>query len=328
MFRFQTESDFNRAQLKAFLREIVATVSRRPNELVSFETVRRSLKIFGENYRGVRPVRVGQIVGSATLRYHDFDRAFLPTQARTKSRWKRVDEAYYEDVALPPVKLYQVGQVYFVRDGHHRVSVAREKGQEFIDAEVIEMKTKVPLTLADLSENMVEIAGMHVDFMEKTQLDQLRPENSIHFSEPGGYIRLIEHIAVHRYYLGIEQKRPIRWQDAVISWYDHLYGPIAAAIRAHNVLGDFPHRTEADLYLWTMDHYYFLREQDESVELEDAVVDFAENFSQRFDKRMLRSVRQAVTTFLGTTELQPVIGTMVSEPHPPEATPPTEERKQ
>ena len=314
-FQFQSESDFNRAHVKAFWREIIAMASRRSNELVSFEVVRRSLKIFGESYRGVQPVLVDHIVGSATLRYHDFDRAFLPTQARTKSRWKRVDEAYYDDVELPPVKLYQVGEVYFVRDGHHRVSVAREKGQIFIDAEVIEMKTAVPLTLGDVNADTVEIAGIHAEFMGKTRLDEVRPGNAIRFTEAGGYVRLIEHIAVHRYFLGIEKKKPARWRDAVVSWFDNLYTPIVQAIRAHKVLRDFPHRTETDLYLWIMDHHYFLREHDENVALEDAVLDFAEHYSQRLDKRLFRSVRQVVTNFVGSAELQPVIGTMVSEPH-------------
>lgn len=317
-FRLQSEGDFDRARFKAFVGEILAAVAHRPNELVSFEAVRRSLKIFGESYRGVRPVPVDHIVGSATLRYHDFDRAFLPIQARTKARWKHIDEAYYEDAGLPPVELYQVGEVYFVRDGHHRVSVARDRGQEYIDAEIIELKARVPLTLADVQDNGVEIAGMRSEFMERTALEKLRPGNDIHFSEPGGYVRLIEHIAVHRYYLGIERKRAIRWEDAVTSWYDRLYTPIVQAVREHNILRDFPGRTEADLYLWIMDHYYYIKERDASVALQDAAVDFARHYSTRLNKRLLRSVRQVVTTFVGSAEPQPLIGTMVSEPHPQE----------
>lgn len=316
--RVQTETDFSRAHFKAFMGDILSKIAHRPNELVSFEAVRRSLKIFGQNYRGVRPVRVDQIVGSATLRYHDFDRAFLPLQTRTKSRWTHVDAAYYDEVELPPVNLYQVGQVYFVRDGHHRVSVAREKGQEFIDAEVIEMQTGVPLTIADIAGGMVEIAGMRAEFMEKTKLDELRPGNGLQFTEPGGFVRLIEHIAVHRYYMGIEQKRPIRWQAAVLSWYDNLYTPIVQSIRDNNILGHFPHRTEADLYLWIMDHYHYLKQEDENIALEDAATHFAQHYSQRLDKRLMRSVRTAVTSFIGNQEFLPLVATMASEPHPTE----------
>ncbi len=310
----RTEADFSRARFKAFLGEIASTLARRPNELMSFEAVKRSLKIFGQNYRGVRPVPLSKIIGSATLRYHDFDRAFLPTQDRTESRWRSIAQAYYDAVDLPPVQLYQVGGVYFVRDGHHRISVAREKKQEYIDAEIIEAQTNVPLT-PDLTAADLELVGEYAEFIEKTRINKLRPDHSIRFSEPGGYARLLEHIAVHRYFMGIEQQRQIRWEDAVIGWYDNVYMPVVQVIRERDILKDFPRRTEADLYLWIMDHHYFLSEQNEQVAVEDAAIDFARRYSQRVDKKLLRGVRQAVADFLGSAGLPPVVGTMVSEPH-------------
>jgi hypothetical protein len=88
---------------------------------------------------------VEQIAGSLN-RYHEFDRAFLPKEDQLASRWQKVDRAFYQDVHLPPVVLYKVGEVYFVVDGHHRVSVAREQGQEFIEAEVRECATRVNIT--------------------------------------------------------------------------------------------------------------------------------------------------------------------------------------
>jgi hypothetical protein len=311
----QTESDFSNARLKAFFHEIGAMLGRRPNELVSFDQVKRSLRTLGEVYRGIKTVPVAQIVGTSTLRYHDFDGAFMPTSARTQSRWRSVDEAYYSDVDLPPVQLYQIGDAYFVRDGHHRVSVARERGQDFIEAEVIEVRTHVPVT-PDLVASDLEIVGEYSDFIEKTRIDKLRPGQSIRFSEPGGYARLIEHIAVHRYYLGEEKKRKIPWFEAVASWFDNLYVPVIATIRTHDILKDFPHRTEADLYLWITDHHYFLNEQDNEVDLEKAALDFAANYSQRFDKRLLNAVKQAVSEFLEGDTLKPMIGTFLSEPAP------------
>jgi hypothetical protein len=314
MFSAQTESDFARARLKAFWREVRAMISRRPNELVSFDEVKRSLKTFGEFYRGIQTVQVDKIIGSATLRYHDFDRAFLPTQNETKSRWRKVDEAFYEDVNLPPVQLYKVGDVYFVRDGHHRISVARERGQAFIDAEVIEVKTRVPVT-PDLLASDIDIVGEYAEFIDKTRIDKIRPDQNIRFSEPGGYARLLEHIAVHRYFLGEERQAKVPWDEAVASWYDHLYLPVIQTIRAHNMLNDFPHRTEADLYLWIMDHHYYLHEQNENVDLENAAVDFAEHYSERLDKRLLNAVKQAVHEFLDGEMLKPMIGSFLSEPH-------------
>ena len=316
-FQVDTESDFARARVKAFFGEIAAMIARRPNEPLSFEAVKRSLKVFGQAYRGVQTVSIDKIVGSATLRYSDFDRAFLPTQTRTKSRWRNIDRLYYQNVDLPPVQLYQIGEFYFVRDGHHRISVARERGQQFIEAELIEVQTRVPLS-PDLTVHDLELAGEYGDFLERTQIDKLRPEQSIKFSEPGGYARLIEHIAVHRYFMGIEKDHKIPWQDAVVSWYDNLYMPAVKVIHEHDMLKEFPRRTDADLYLWIMDHYYFLNEQNENVALEDAAVDFAVHYSQRIDRKLLRSMRQAVAEFLGAEDLMPIEGTMASEPHHPD----------
>jgi len=313
----QTENNFNRARRKAFFAEIAARITGRPNEPLSFDAVKRSLKIFGQAYRGVVTVPVDQIIGSATLRYNDFDRAFLPLQSRTKSRWRSIDRAYLEDVSLPPVQLYQVGEVYFVRDGHHRISVAHERGQSFIDAEVIQVQTRVPLS-PDLTAADLEIVGEYADFIERTQIDKRRPDQTIKFSEPGGYARLIEHIAVHRYFMGEEQQRKIPWAHAVTSWYDTLYLPVIQMVREHNILNDFPRRTETDLYLWIMDHHYYLHEQDENVDLEDAAMDFAEHYSERIDKRLLNAVKQAVNEFFDTESLKPMIATFTSEPHPEE----------
>jgi hypothetical protein len=317
IYQAETEGDFARARARAFFNEIAATIARRPNEPLSFEAVKRSLKVFGQAYRGVQTVQIDKIIGSATLRYNDFDRAFLPTQARTKMRWRNIDRLYYQNVDLPPVQLYQIGEFYFVRDGHHRISVARQRGQQFIEGEVIEVQTRVALS-ADLTAHDLEIVGEYADFLERTQIDQLRPDQVIKFSEPGGYTRLIEHIAVHRYFMGVEQHHRIAWQKAVASWYDNLYLPAVKVIREHNVLKEFPGRTEADLYLWIMDHQYFLSKQDENVGLEDAAIDFAEHFSERIDKKLLRNMRRALAEFLGGEDLLPVEGTMASEPHHPD----------
>ena len=313
----QTIAEFHQARRKAFWRDILTMLARRPNELVSFEQVKRSLKTLGESYRGVQTVPLDKIIGTATLRFHDFDRAFLPTSDRIQARWRKVDEAWYEDIKLPPVQLYKVGDAYFVRDGHHRISVAREKGQEFIEAEVIEVKTRVPIT-PDLTAADLEIVGECADFIEKTRLDKLRPDHNIRFSEPGSYARLIEHIAVHRYFLGQEQQRKISWEEAVTSWYDNVYLPVVQAIRQHNILSDFPRRTEADLYLWITDHHYFLHEQDQEVDLEQAAVDFAERYSQRLDKRLLHAAKQAVTEFLEGEALKPMLDLLM--PTPPDVT--------
>ena len=305
-FEAQVAADFSRARFKAFFNDIISLIARRSNELLSFDEVARRLKIRQRRYGGLRTVEVDKIVGSVG-RYRDFDRAFLPTQSHTQGKWKSVDRAHYQEIELPPVQLYKVGDVYFVRDGHHRVSVAREKGVKFIDAEVIECEARVPVT-TDLRPEDLVIKGEYVDFLEATGLDRLRPDQKIEFSVPGNYRILLEHISVHRYFMGIEQEREILWEEAVASWYDDVYMPIVRIIREQNILAEFPGRTEADLYLWIMDHLYFLRERyGPEVGAEEAAADFAERFSERPVKKALRGVKRAAEEIATETPL-PAVG--------------------
>src|SRR5258708_6545505 len=172
MNRLRAQADFNAARAKAMFRELLALLTGRHNELLEFDQVASKLRVGGPIYRGVKTVRLDRIVGTVN-RYHDFDRAFLPTQTFTADRWQRVSRAWYDDISLPPILLYQVGDIYFVVDGHHRVSVAREQGQEYIDAEVRECRVKVPVKVDLLPEDLEEL-GAKVVFLESTNLNRLR----------------------------------------------------------------------------------------------------------------------------------------------------------
>jgi len=289
----RARADFGTARRKAFWNEILSFLSGRPNRLLSWDEVRDKLGIRGQVYRGMQTVPVDKIIGSVG-RYRDFDRVFLPKQDRTADRWRSIARAHYDDVGLPPVKLYKIGDAYFVLDGNHRVSVARERGVEFVDAEVIEAGTKVPVT-ADLDAGDLEIKGEYTCFLERTRLDELRPDQHIEFTIGGGYDRLLEHIAVHRYFMGLEQQRFIPEDEAVCDWYDRLYLPLVRIIREKDVLADFPGRTEADLYLWIMDHQHYLREQfGPGVEAEQAAEHFADHYTTRPIKRVLHAVQDLV----------------------------------
>ena len=264
-----------------------------PRRLLSWDEARDKLRVRGQIYRGIRTVPLERIVGSVD-RYRDFDRAFLPTQSHTASRWRSIARAYYDEVSLPPVKLYKVGDAYFVLDGNHRVSVARERGVEFIDAEVVEVQTRVPLT-AGLNADDLEIKGEYARFLERTRLDELEPDQAIEFTIGGGYERLLEHITVHRYFMGLEQGRSISEDEATRNWYRSLYLPMVAVIREKNILEDFPGRTDADLYLWIMDHQHYLREQlGPGVGAEAATQHYAEHYATRLTKRILRAVQDMV----------------------------------
>jgi hypothetical protein len=271
----QVRADFSRARFKAFLNHIRSIVSGQPSTLLSYDEVKANLHIGGPIFRGVKTVRVDQIVGSLN-RYHQFDRAFLPVEDQIASRWQNVDRAFYKEISLPPILLYKVGQVYFVVDGHHRVSVAREQGQEFIDAEVRECATKVNIT-PDLKPEDLVILGEKVYFLERTRLDVLRPESRIRLTIPGGFDRMAKHIAVHRYFMGIDLKRDISEEEAVAHWYDTVYLPIVKVIRRSKILKEFPGRTEGDLYLWVLDHQRYLFEEGQSLQPpEEAAREFIE----------------------------------------------------
>src|SRR3990172_6315857 len=252
----RARADFASARTKAIFRELVALLTGRNNALLAFDQVSEKLHVGGPIYRGVKTVPLKQVIGSVN-RYKDFDRAFLPTQTFTADRWQRVSRAWYEDVSLPPVLLYKVGEVYFVVDGHHRVSVAREQGQEFIDAEVRECQVKVPVT-PDLRSEDLEILGAKVEFLQRTGLDRLRPGAEIDVTVPDGFPRMLEHIAVHRYFMGLDEQRDIPEEETVTHWYDTVYLPIVTVIRERGVLKGFPGRTEGDVYLWVLDHQHFL----------------------------------------------------------------------
>src|SRR3990172_2014752 len=260
----QARADFQRARFKAFINRVWGALSGRPSTLLSYDEIKEKLHIGGPIYRGVKTVRVDQIAGSLN-RYHEFDRVFLPASDTLADRWQRVNRAFYEEVSLPPVVLYKVGQVYFVVDGHHRVSVAREQGQIYIEAEVRECATRVNIT-AEIRPEDLEILESKVNFLERTSLDSLRPDANIKVTIPDGFDRILEHIAVHRYFMGIDWKRDISEEEAVVHWYDNVYMPVVQVIRETGILKEFPTKTEADLYLWVLDHQRYLTEAGEGLQ--------------------------------------------------------------
>ncbi len=256
----RTRADFSRARFKAFVNQVMSRISGQPTTLLSYDEIKEKLHIGGPIYRGVKTIRVDQIVGSLN-RYHEFDRAFLPKEDQLANRWESVDRAFYQDVHLPPVVLYKVGEVYFVVDGHHRVSVAREQGQIFMEAEIRECFTRVNIT-PDLKTEDLEILGNKVDFLERTKLDELLPEANIKLTIPDGFERMLEHIAVHKYFMGLDLKRDISDEEAVKHWYEKVYTPIIQVIRDSHILKEFPDKSEGDLYLWTLDHQRYIAEEE------------------------------------------------------------------
>ncbi|HWQ12261.1 MAG TPA: DUF4032 domain-containing protein [Roseiflexaceae bacterium] len=295
----RSRAQFDEARRKALIAAILDMLRREPTEMLSFQEVRARLNVRGQRYLGHQTVPLDRIVGSEG-RYSDFDRRFLPRSNATKSRWTRVNSAALQDVHLPPIELYKIGDIYFVRDGNHRVSVARQRGQQDIDAFVTELQVDVPLD-PDLSVHDLLLMEEYSDFLEWTDLARLRPEQRIEFSETGGYLDLVRHINAHRYYMGLEQQRPIERDEAVADWYDNVYMPVVRAIRAHDVLRHFPGRTEADLYRWIMDHRWYMRERTGADPgPEEATEDYLEHFGQR---RLTDAIENMLRDAMGRIKL-------------------------
>src|SRR5215216_2959829 len=286
-FSEQARADFQRARFKAFLNQVWGALSGQPSTLLSYDEIKEKLHVGGPIYRGVKTVRVDQIVGSLN-RYQDFDRVFLPKSDELAQRWQSVNRAFYQDISLPPVVVYKVGQVYFVVDGHHRVSVAREQGQIFIEAEVRECATRVNITSNIRPEDLV-ILENKVNFLERTSLDELIPDANIKLTIPDGFDRMLEHIAVHRYFMGLDLKRDISEEEAIKHWYDTVYLPIVKVIRDTEILKEFSDKTEGDLYLWVLDHQHYL-EQEEGVPLQPPE-QAARNFLVEDIKKRTRKIR-------------------------------------
>lgn len=246
----QVRADYERARRKAFLRDIVSFLKREPNTLVSLADVQDRVTMEGESYRGLQVVPVENIVGSVD-RFRDFDRNFLPKRRNTARRWQNIDRAWYQDVVLPPIQLYKVGDVYFVKDGNHRVSVAKERGVEYIDAEVIEGHVRTPLDSSMSPKRLLQQVE-YAEFLRKTDLDRTRPQHDIRPTSLGRYDEILSHIEGRRRLLEEREGRPVSMPEAAADWYDNVYLPIVLAVREQRILRDFPDRTEADVYLWVM----------------------------------------------------------------------------
>jgi uncharacterized ParB-like nuclease family protein len=247
MERLQAHADFDASRRRAFWHEVRAVMSGRARTLLSFHDVMQAARMTSQVERGVQEIPLSRIKGSEG-RSRDFDAYFLPLNSRLRERWTRVDALMLQGAPMPPIEVYKVGDTYFVKDGHHRVSVARRLGQETIDAHVIEVRTRAPLgPEVDASELLR--AAEYASFLERTQLDRLRPAARLECRELGNYDLIFEHILGHRYFMSLERGREVPLTEAAADWYDSVYRPVMDVVRRHRIAEHFPDWTEADLYL-------------------------------------------------------------------------------
>ncbi len=240
--------EFQSARRRAFIQDVLAELAGRPDSLLSFDDVREHLHLEGSGGDvRLQEIPLDKIVGSVG-RYRDFNRAFLPRAPVDPERWTRIARLQAQQ-DLPPIDVFQVGDVYFVRDGNHRVSAARARNQKTIRARVVEIPVRVPLD-PDTSPDDLILKAEYTEFLEKTALDRSFPDQRIELTRPGGYLGLLKQIEVHQFYMGLRSSHYPSLEEAAAHWYQEVYLPLVERIRAADILHRFPGRTEADLFLW------------------------------------------------------------------------------
>jgi uncharacterized ParB-like nuclease family protein len=244
---YDAEEDWKRARRKVLYQEVVCFLKQCSVDLLSFENVRSGLHLGQKIDRGLQEIPLDHIRGSVG-RYDDFTSAFLPRKRHLEERWERVDVAMKAG-KTPPIDVYQVGESYFVRDGNHRVSIARQRGLQTIEAYVKEYPTPVGLSPdADIDELMIK--SERAEFLNRVGQTSPPAVREIVFTCPDCYGDLLDMIEAYRQGLEETDENPVSFEEAVSAWYEEVYGPAIEIIQNNNLLAQFSNRTEADLFMW------------------------------------------------------------------------------
>jgi uncharacterized ParB-like nuclease family protein len=293
LIRAEAHRDWERARQAAFFEDLLGLFSEKSGRLLSFEEVRKNLRLGQKDYRGTHDIPLAQVRGSVG-RYRDFTMTFLPRTETMRQRWERVSSVVIAS-GLDPIDVYQVGDAYFVLDGNHRVSVARSAGMKTIQANVWEFSTQVGLSAhADLDELFIKTE--YADFLASTHLDQLRPEQRIELSTPGRYRELEYQIALYREALEKIDGVSIAPDEAVTAWYDMIYTPAVQIIKQSGIMDRFPGRTEADLFAWIWRHHQRLPRRYRGRSLSETVDELMKNSQRSLPRRLFSALAGMLRT--------------------------------
>lgn len=292
IIRQQSIDDFHRAKNRARIHSLLDKLTWKNPDLLSLYEVTSIIKPKKETYLGMKTIEIDKIIGSEG-RYRDFSAAFLPKREMLRARWTSIDQARLTDVVLPPISVFALGGYYFVRDGNHRVSVARSMGVEFIDAEVVELDSEIKLepgmTTKQLKQRVVEYERSA--FIEQYKPSYL-PMGEISFTTPGAYPEMVNHILVHKYYINQNVEGEISFEDAARSWYKNVYSPIVDQIRKDNLLFYFPGNAEGDLYMWLVRRWDELKKAKANASIKEASEDLRKESSSSLLKRWIDAIRE------------------------------------
>lgn len=249
------ENDFLRARRRQVLSRLAAWLRREPdnvNIMLPFHEVVEALGVVSERRLGLQTIRLDSIVGSVD-RTRDFDRRFRPTSARTRERWQRLALAARRGEAVPPIEVYRVGDLHFVQDGHHRVSVAHALGLETIDAYVTEVVTRIAAHGIRHRGDLI-VKDYRRLFLERVPLSgQARAE--VLLSDPWDYAELGEHVEAWGFRLMQDEGTFLDRATVAMRWYREEYVPVVEMLRQAHLVGD---RTETEAYMWVAAERYRL----------------------------------------------------------------------
>jgi hypothetical protein len=249
------QDDFLRARRRATLAKLAHRLAREPGDvdvILPFDEVVEALGRVGERNLGLQTVPLESILGTVD-RTTGFDRQFRPTTSHVRVRWERIANAMRRGEPLPPISLFRIGEVHFVRDGHHRVSVARALGFKEIDAYVTEVITRVgaerTLRLGDLPLKSHERI-----FLERVPLPA-RARDRVRLSNPWEYGKLAEGVEAWGFRLMQERAEMFDRPATARIWFDEEFGPVVEMLREAAMLGK---GTEADAYMRVAEERYRL----------------------------------------------------------------------
>ncbi len=294
--------DFKRARGKAAMQRFWAGVKGESLDLLQFDEISAKLHAVNKSTKVLESVPLNKIIGSVG-RTSDFDRNFLPLSDADQHRWASVKTEMTSPIShgLPPVDLYKIGEAYFVLDGNHRVSVAKQAGFQEIEAYVTELRTKVPIDSSISAEELIRKAA-YSDFLETTHLDEYIPGVDFTLNKISDYDLLREHIAVHRYYMGLEAEHEVGSKEAALHWYDQVYLPVVAIIDESGLQGVMKDFTITDLYLWVLDQQTRLQEMLEVPISTEHALEYSISRDGKTLRRTAEKLGQAVDEVLEETD--------------------------
>ncbi|MFL5782423.1 MAG: chromosome partitioning protein ParB [Thermoleophilaceae bacterium] len=238
--------DFSRARRRHALASLAARLRREPGDVavvLPFEEVVEALGRVSERSLGLQTIALDSIVGTVG-RTREFDRSFRPTSNRTRDRWERIADAQRRGEAMPPIEVYRIGDVHFVRDGHHRVSVARAQGRKEIDAYVTEVTTRVPIDRGT-SVRELPLKGHERLFRERVPLADAEFAE-VRLSDPWQYGSLAEGVEAWGFRHAHGRRELLSREEVARVWLEEEFRPVVAMLHDADLVGQ---GTAADAYL-------------------------------------------------------------------------------